>query len=187
MDSELGIVLGISAKIIICIIQLKIMRAFILREPEKLELIDMKAKEPGEEEIQIRTVACGICGTDFHAYHGKHLAVKYPVIPGHEMSGIVSKTGKNITSFKQGDHVVIDPNITCGHCEYCKEGKENFCETISMVFESMVLSPVASTTRSDFPIIWLFIKSSMFVYIISAPYFFANLFLTGFLPMTYIG
>ena len=61
MDSELGIVLGISAKIIICIIQLKIMRAFILREPEKLELIDMKAKEPGEEEIQIRTVACGIC------------------------------------------------------------------------------------------------------------------------------
>jgi len=133
MDLELDIVLGISAKIIICIIQLKIMRAFILREPEKLELIDIKAKEPGEGEIQIRTVACGICGTDFHAYHGKHLAVKYPVIPGHEMSGIVSKTGKNITSVKPGDHVVVDPNITCGHCEYCKEGKENFCENMRSV------------------------------------------------------
>jgi 2-desacetyl-2-hydroxyethyl bacteriochlorophyllide A dehydrogenase len=109
------------------------MRAFILMEPEKLELIETTAKDPEEGEIQIKTMACGICGTDFHAYYGKHLAVEYPVIPGHELSGIVSKTGKKIKSFKPGDRVVVDPNITCGHCEYCKEGKENFCENMRSV------------------------------------------------------
>jgi L-iditol 2-dehydrogenase len=108
------------------------MKAFILNGPEKLDFIDIEAREPDENEIQIKTMACGICGTDFHAYHGKHLAVKYPVIPGHELSGIISKTGKNVKSFSPGDRVV-DPNITCGHCEYCKEGKENFCENIRSV------------------------------------------------------
>ena len=103
------------------------MKALILKNPNKFELIDTKAIEPGEEEIQIQTMVCGICGTDFHIYQGKHLATKYPIIPGHEVSGIVNKIGKNVISFKQGDHVVIDPNITCGYCEYCKEGKENFC------------------------------------------------------------
>ena len=109
------------------------MKAFILKEPEKLEAVDMEPEEPEENEIQIKTMACGICGTDFHAYHGKHLAVKYPVIPGHELSGIVSKTGSNVKSFHLGDHVVVDPNITCGHCDYCKEGKENFCENMRSV------------------------------------------------------
>ena len=51
------------------------MKAFILKEPEKLEIVDMEPKEPDDNEVQIKTMACGICGTDFHAYHGKHLAV----------------------------------------------------------------------------------------------------------------
>ena len=109
------------------------MKAFILKEPEKLEPVDIEPVEPGDNEVQIKTMACGICGTDFHAYHGKHLAVKYPVIPGHELSGIVTKTGSNVKSFHSGDHVVVDPNITCGHCDYCKEGKENFCENMRRV------------------------------------------------------
>ena len=109
------------------------MKAFILKEPEKLEIVDMEPKEPDDNEVQIKTMACGICGTDFHAYHGKHLAVKYPVIPGHELSGIVAKTGSKVKSFHPGDHVVVDPNITCGHCDYCKEGKENFCENMRSV------------------------------------------------------
>jgi len=109
------------------------MKAFLLKEPEVLEFIDTQAREPDAGEIEIKTMACGICGTDFHAYHGKHLAIKYPVIPGHELSGIVEKTGSNVKSFKPGDRVVVDPNITCGHCEYCKEGKENFCENMRSV------------------------------------------------------
>ncbi len=109
------------------------MKAFILKEPEKLEMVDIEPKEPDDNEVQIKTMACGICGTDFHAYHGKHLTVKYPVIPGHELSGVVVRTGSKVKSFHPGDHVVVDPNITCGHCDYCKEGKENFCENMRSV------------------------------------------------------
>lgn len=109
------------------------MKTFILKKPGVLEFIDAEAREPDICEIQIKTMACGICGTDFHAYLGKHLAVKYPVIPGHELSGVVEKIGKNVKSFRPGDRVVVDPNITCGHCQYCREGKENFCENIKSV------------------------------------------------------
>lgn len=109
------------------------MKAFILRGAEDLKEIEIEARDPKDYEIQIKTKACGICGTDFHAYNGQHTAVRYPVIPGHELSGVVNKTGGRVTSFHQGDRVVVDPNITCGHCEYCKEGKGNFCENMKSV------------------------------------------------------
>ncbi len=109
------------------------MKSYILESPGKLKLVDNNIQDPGDNEILIKTMACGICGTDFHAYNGKHRAIKYPVVLGHEISGIVYKTGKNIKNFKKDDHVVIDPNITCGYCENCKAGRENFCENMSSV------------------------------------------------------
>lgn len=109
------------------------MKAYVLKEPGVLELVNTEARKPDAGEVQIKTRACGICGTDFHAYHGKHLAVKYPVIPGHELSGVITSVGEGVKSFMPGDRVVVDPNITCGQCEYCKGGKENFCENIKTV------------------------------------------------------
>ncbi|MEM0124584.1 MAG: alcohol dehydrogenase catalytic domain-containing protein [Candidatus Micrarchaeaceae archaeon] len=109
------------------------MKAYILEKPLKLEMVDINDEKPGDNEIEVKTMACGICGTDYHAYNGKHLSVKYPVIPGHELSGVVYKTGNNVKNFEVGDHVVVDPNITCGYCKYCREGKENFCENLRSI------------------------------------------------------
>lgn len=109
------------------------MKSCVLESPGKLKFVDSDIKDPSDNEILIKTKACGICGTDFHAYNGKHKAIKYPVVLGHEVSGIVYKTGKNIKNFKENDRVVINPNITCGYCENCKAGKENFCENMRSV------------------------------------------------------
>lgn len=109
------------------------MKSYILQSPQKIEMKNLEEKEPEDNEVMIKTMACGICGTDYHLFNGKDLAAKYPVVPGHELSGIVVKTGKNVKYFKNGDHVAVNPNMTCGYCEPCKSGKENFCENLSSV------------------------------------------------------
>ena len=72
----------------------------------------------------------GICGSDLHYFkHGRIGAqtVSFPFILGHESSGIVEEIGENITHVKRGDHVFIEPSISCGHCRYCYAGHRNLC------------------------------------------------------------
>lgn len=85
-----------------------------------------------EDEILIRVMACGICGTDVHIYHGEKgsAEVTPPVVLGHEFSGIVAEIGKNVKNFEPGDKVTVDPNIYCGKCRYCKNGKKQLCESL---------------------------------------------------------
>ena len=89
-------------------------------------------KEPpmGEDCVKIAVSYCGICGTDIHKFNG--MGGSRPVIPpvvlGHEASGIVVDVGSKVTNFKVGDRVVADPNWSCGHCYYCKNGKTHLCE-----------------------------------------------------------
>ena len=89
-------------------------------------------KEPpmGEDCVKIAVSYCGICGTDIHKFNG--MGGSRPVIPpvvlGHEASGIVVDVGSKVTNFKVGDRVVADPNWSCSHCYYCKNGKTHLCE-----------------------------------------------------------
>ncbi len=109
------------------------MKSCVLESPGKLKFADNSIEDPPDDGILVKTMACGICGTDFHAYKGEHKAIEYPIVLGHEVSGIVYKTGKNIKNFKKNDRVAINPNITCGYCENCKSGNENFCENMRSV------------------------------------------------------
>lgn len=68
----------------------------------------------------------GICGTDIHIYRGEYMG-DYPVIPGHEFSGIVEAVGDKVTRFKPGDRVAIEPNIACDNCYHCLNNRHNFC------------------------------------------------------------
>lgn len=90
----------------------------------------MEKPEPGPEEVLIQVKACGVCGTDVHIYEGDQGAaeVTTPAILGHEFSGIVVKTGKNVTEYQEGDRVCVDPNCYCGSCTPCREGEVHFCE-----------------------------------------------------------
>ncbi|RLE88383.1 MAG: alcohol dehydrogenase [Thermoprotei archaeon] len=103
------------------------MKAFLIKEPLEAEVVDLDIPTLSPSEVLVRVKACGICGTDIHIYEGKHLA-KYPIIPGHEISGEVVATGEAVEDFKVGDRVVINPNIYCGRCYYCRKGYVHFCE-----------------------------------------------------------
>ncbi len=81
---------------------------------------------PGDEEVLIKVMAVGICGTDGHLYRGDY-PTPYPVIPGHEYAGIVEAVGAGVKHFKPGQRVSADPNIYCENCDNCKRNRQNFC------------------------------------------------------------
>ena len=86
----------------------------------------------GAQEVLIRVAACGICGTDVHIFHGDQGSVDVhpPVVLGHEFSGVIEAVGPEVSRFKPGDHVTVDPNIYCGACPYCRKGKKQLCANL---------------------------------------------------------
>lgn len=83
----------------------------------------------GSEDVLIQVKACGVCGTDVHIYEGDKGAadVTPPTILGHEFSGVVAQVGAEVTKYKVGDRVCIDPNCYCGKCDFCRNGIAHFC------------------------------------------------------------
>lgn len=95
--------------------------------PLTIDEVDVPAI--GDNEILVNIKASGVCHTDIHACHGDWpVKPTMPLVPGHEGVGVITEVGKNITHLKQGDRVGI-PFLysTCGHCDYCLEGKETLC------------------------------------------------------------
>jgi len=82
------------------------------------------------EDVLIEVKGCGLCGTDPAILEGRHPSSS-PVILGHEYGGVVSDVGNEVSSVKPGDHVVVDPNIKCGRCRFCRGGKQNLCENMT--------------------------------------------------------
>jgi len=85
---------------------------------------------PGAEEVVIRVHASGICHTDIDVLYGRYGSSTFPLVPGHEYAGEVVSLGSDVSNFKEGDRVVVDPNIHCGECRACKKGLTNLCETL---------------------------------------------------------
>ncbi len=86
-------------------------------------------------DILIRIEATGVCGTDVHIFHGEPGSAdpEPPVVLGHEFAGEVVEVGKDVSKFKPGDKVTVDPNIYCGHCRYCQNGKKQLCEDLTAI------------------------------------------------------
>lgn len=102
------------------------MKAARINQPEHMEVVELACPEPASHELLIRVMASGICGTDIHIFRGEYLG-GYPVIPGHEFSGVVEAVGSAVTRFKPGDRVAVEPNIACDNCYNCLNNRQNFC------------------------------------------------------------
>lgn len=109
------------------------MQAMILRSPRPveenpLEITDLPLPEPGLEEIRLRVRTCGICHTDLHTVEGDIPLPRLPVVPGHQVVGVVEAVGEKVGRFALGQRVGV-PWLyrTCGVCEFCRQGRENLC------------------------------------------------------------
>lgn len=109
------------------------MKAWILEEQSNIEerplnLTEVPLPCPNNQEIRVKVQACGICRTDIHIAEGDLPLKKSPLILGHEIVGMVEKTGEEVRNFRPGDPVGISwLHSTCGQCKYCLRGKENYC------------------------------------------------------------
>jgi propanol-preferring alcohol dehydrogenase len=110
------------------------MRAMVLDQPrpaeeDPLELRDVPAPDPGPGEIRIRVRACAICRTDLHIAEGDLELKKSPLVPGHQIVGVVDAVGSDVKTLREGDRVgVAWVHSTCGECHYCRKNLENLCD-----------------------------------------------------------
>ncbi len=110
------------------------MKAMILSHPKSAEadplnLMEVAVPEPGPDDVLIRVHVCGVCHTDLHIAEGELEPKQSRIIPGHQIVGLVESVGSNVSRFKTGDQVGATWLYSaCGHCDFCKRGKENLCD-----------------------------------------------------------
>ena len=106
------------------------MRAMMLNAPhEMLHLSELPVPAPGPDQVLVQVRACGVCRTDLHVVDGDLTEGKRPIIPGHEIVGIVAAKGEGVERFALGDRVGVPwLGYTCRTCRYCRSGRENLCD-----------------------------------------------------------
>ena len=110
------------------------MKAVRLVEVNKpLELQEIPVPQIGRLDVLVKVRAAGICHSDAHYRNGVSPVRPLPMTLGHEVSGIVEEVGADIRHFKPGDRVCLHYLVSCGNCEYCNRGSEQFCSTASMI------------------------------------------------------
>ncbi|KII92544.1 hypothetical protein PLICRDRAFT_172621 [Plicaturopsis crispa FD-325 SS-3] len=96
---------------------------------DEFKVIDFKPKTFGDDDVEIKISCCGVCGSDVHTITSGWGKTMYPIIPGHEIVGKVTRVGKNVTQFKQGDRAGVGAQVfACGQCRPCNSGDENYCQ-----------------------------------------------------------
>lgn len=104
------------------------MRAIVFAGPGRFSLEEVPDPVPGPRDVVVRVEAVGLCGTDLHVLEGEFEPTVFPIIPGHETSGVVESVGSEVTQVAVGDRVSVDPTLTCGECSFCTNGHANLCE-----------------------------------------------------------
>src|SRR5712691_7086233 len=110
------------------------MKAAALRTPapvdtNPLELRLIGVPSPKKDELLIKVTACGICRTDLHIVEGELPVRRSPIIPGHQIVGVIEELGESVTDHKVGQRVgVAWLHKTCSTCRFCVSGRENLCE-----------------------------------------------------------
>jgi L-iditol 2-dehydrogenase len=137
------------------------MKAAVFLSPHHIQLQDLSQPTPGGSEVLVRVTACGVCGTDVHIYRGQLTqAIQPPVVLGHEIAGVIQAIGPDVRHLPPGQHVCLDPLVSCGHCQYCQIGRPNLCPNLTTLgyvrnggYAQFVLAPASNVypLRPDVP------------------------------------
>lgn len=109
------------------------MRAAVLTAPKRFELREVPVPVIGPEDVLVRVTRTGICGTDIHIFNGHYAADKLPLVPGHEFCGTVAERGENVRHLAVGARVVVDINIGCGNCFWCRHNEVLNCAEVTQI------------------------------------------------------
>lgn len=128
------------------------MKAVCLTGTKRVELIEKPVPEPEPGEVVIAVEQRGICGSDIHAYHGRHPFIHPPVVLGHEFAGRIEQVGSGVEGFSEGERVTVEPSLVCGECYNCSIGRYNICDDLQVIgcqtdggFADYVAVPAART------------------------------------------
>ncbi len=108
------------------------MRQAVMTEPGRIELREAPEPVPGQGQVLLRIRRIGICGSDVHVWHGRHPFTGYPVVQGHEFSGVVAACGPGVEGVPVGAPATARPQIVCGECPACLGGRYNICHQLKV-------------------------------------------------------
>ncbi len=108
------------------------MQAAVYEGVGRVRLVERPDPRPGVDELLVQVQASGICGTDRHIFHGESPA-RAPVILGHEFVGRVVAVGDEVDPVWVGRQVSVDPNVYCGQCDYCRDGRPQLCTHLEAI------------------------------------------------------
>jgi L-iditol 2-dehydrogenase len=109
------------------------MKQAVMTAPGKIEFREVAKPAPGDNQVLMQTKRIGVCGSDIHVFHGRHPYTSYPVVQGHEVSGVIAEVGSNVTGLKVGDRITFTPQVTCGECYPCRHGMYHICESLKVM------------------------------------------------------
>src|SRR5687768_5162209 len=101
-------------------------KAVFYDAPRSYAVTDVPTPEPDPGQVRIKVDQVGVCGTDLHIHEGDFNAV-FPLIPGHEVVGVIDRVGAGVDRVRLGEQVSVNPNVHCGRCEYCLSGRLILC------------------------------------------------------------
>lgn len=126
------------------------MQAAVLLKAKQLEIREIPMPNAGAGEVRVRVAATGVCGTDLHLFEG-HFGAVFPLVAGHEIAGVIDQVGAGVLGLQEGDHVALDPNISCGQCYHCRRGMQHHCQTLAALgvtrgggFAEYVIAPATN-------------------------------------------
>ena len=109
------------------------MKAAIWYGGKDIRIEEVPLPKIKDDEVLVKVKAVSICGSDLHAYLGISKRRVPPLVMGHEFSGEVTKLGKKVKNFSEGERVVVEPIISCGTCQLCRQGSNNICQNLQLV------------------------------------------------------
>jgi len=140
-------------------------RAAVIKQPGNLVVGDVPDPLPRPDEVIVSVALCGLCGTDLHLYGGD-VDYGYPLIPGHEVVGTVTRCGSDVDDLEPGTRVAFDPNIPCGTCHFCRRLRFNHClnwQAVGVTRDGGSAEQVAVPAKVIYPIGDLPFEQAVFI------------------------
>jgi len=109
------------------------MKSIVITQPGVLEVQQREIPQPASDEVRVKIRYAGICGSDVHIYRGHNAFVRYPRVIGHEFYGVIDQVGDDVQQSRVGQHVVVDPVVSCGRCYPCSVGRPNVCLNLQVI------------------------------------------------------